>query len=114
MFHSSDRAGIASWEEDGGRAASSRSALMFPGKPEGREDDGCERKGDKGCAQCGSSEEDDGRVDRPEIDDVAVRQRTGADEFDCVMKDDESDDGGTRMIVSASLAVGRAVELSRR
>ena len=66
---------------------------------------GCERKGDEGCAQYGGSEEDDGRMDLPKTDGVAlkcwigvcghhreVRQRTGVDKFDCIVEHDDDND----------------------
>ena len=61
---------------DGGRAASSESALGLHvhGRREGREDVGilgCKRKGDESCAQFGGSEEDDGRMDLSETYGVA-------------------------------------------
>ena len=67
---------------DGGRAASSGSALGLHvhGRREGREDVGilgCKRKGDESCAQYGGSEEDDGRMDLPKTDGVASRDWTG-------------------------------------
>ena len=62
-------------------------------------------RGDESCAQNGGSEEDDGRMDLPKADGVSsrdwtgvrghhreVRQRTGADKFDCVMEHDEGND----------------------
>ena len=95
---------------DGGRAASSGSALGLhvQVRREGREDvgiHGCKRKRDKSCAQYGGSEEDDGRMYWPKTDSVAsrdwtgvcghhreVRQRTSVDNFDCVMEHDEGND----------------------
>ena len=109
-LHHGERTRRGLLQVDGGRAASSGSALglHLHGRREGREDVGildCKRKGDECCAQCGGSEEDHGRMDLKKTDGVAsrdwagvcghhreFRQRTSVDKFDYVMEHDEGND----------------------
>ena len=63
--------------------------VQLHGRREGREDVGvlgCKRKGNKGCAQYGGSEEDDGRMDSRRL--MAWLREIGLESVDIIVKSD--------------------------